>query len=289
MKNSIKLIGTSVLPLIFFLSSCQNIENKNFSYEHQSNKKVINSQRIEKKGNLASILIRENPGNIGEKINNTLSKKYGCYLFGVELEEITERIRNDPRYNLEDFVFNFIVPDNFLVDDMDISMKIIKDEFKLKVYQKYESESILLLEDYVGIGIHEKGRFSTFSGTYYLQRVINKPYWYPPRWAKQKKPSYPGKNNPFGLWMSELSEIPSSGDYKWGVQRDSGMRIHSTNNPSSIGKRSSHGCIRMNPKTAEELFKGILYNTYSGPEKSNSRGTISPLKKPIKIEIIDSL
>ncbi|MFW6283291.1 MAG: L,D-transpeptidase [Minisyncoccales bacterium] len=294
MKKSINLFGASLFSLMFFLSGCQNIENKDFSSRHNQNNQIVNSQNIKiknqrkEKGNLASILIKENPGDITEKINKTLSKKYGCYLFGIQLDKINEKIRNDPRYNTEDFIFSFVVPDNFLVDEMDIYMKIIKDEFKLKVYQKYKSNNILLLEDYVGIGMHEKGRFSTFSGTYYLQRVVNKPYWYPPEWANQKKPSYPGENNPFGLWMSELSRLPSQGDYNWRVKRDSGMRIHSTNNPLSIGKKSSHGCIRMNPKTAEELFKGILYNTYSKPEKANSRGTIHPLKKPIKIEILDS-
>jgi hypothetical protein len=51
----------------------------------------------------------------------------------------------------------------------------------------------------------------------------------------------PSKNNPLGpRWM--------------GLSRP-GYGIHGTNEPKSIGKAASHGCIRMRNREAEELFK----------------------------------
>ncbi|MFW6283286.1 MAG: L,D-transpeptidase, partial [Minisyncoccales bacterium] len=251
-----------------------------------SQERKIIKPKTERK-NLASVIIGENPQEVKERVRQSVKNKYGCYLFGRQLDEICRKARNDPRYNSEKFVYSFVVPENFLTE-MKIYMEIVKKDFKLKVYQKYNSRNILLLEDYVGIGKNETGGFSTHPGEYYLQRIIYRPYWYPPKWSNQKKPFKPGRNNPFGLWMSELSEKKSKGSYSWSVEKDSGMRIHSTNNPESVGKKSSHGCIRMNPKTAENLFRGILYNSKIKSGKTNSRGTIFPLENPIKIEISEN-
>ncbi len=41
----------------------------------------------------------------------------------------------------------------------------------------------------------------------------------------------------------------------------SGILMHGTNKPSSIGLRSSHGCIRMYPADIEELFSMVSVGT----------------------------
>ena len=50
----------------------------------------------------------------------------------------------------------------------------------------------------------------------------------------------PGTNNPLGTRWMGLSQ--------------KGFGIHGTNQPQSIGKAASHGCIRMAQKDLEELF-----------------------------------
>lgn len=50
----------------------------------------------------------------------------------------------------------------------------------------------------------------------------------------------PGANNPLGTHWMGLSQ--------------KGFGIHGTNQPQSIGKAASHGCIRMAQKDLEELF-----------------------------------
>lgn len=62
-----------------------------------------------------------------------------------------------------------------------------------------------------------------------------------PTWYRPGKVVGPGKDNPVGTrWV--------------GLDRK-GYGIHGTNEPSSIGRAASHGCIRMRNRDVEELFK----------------------------------
>ena len=65
------------------------------------------------------------------------------------------------------------------------------------------------------------------------------PWWYPPTqdaWAKGLKPVPPGPGNPLGTRWMGLSA--------------SGVGIHGTDEPWSIGHSESHGCIRMQVASA---------------------------------------
>jgi lipoprotein-anchoring transpeptidase ErfK/SrfK len=75
------------------------------------------------------------------------------------------------------------------------------------------------------------------------------PWWYPPnsRWAQGQKPIPPGPNNPLGTRWMGLSV--------------SGVGIHGTPNPASIGYSVSHGCIRMYIGDAEWLFNAVDIGT----------------------------
>ncbi len=53
----------------------------------------------------------------------------------------------------------------------------------------------------------------------------------------------PGKNNPLGTRWIGLSR--------------KGYGVHGTNNPRSIGRRASHGCIRMLNRDVEDLFPRV--------------------------------
>jgi L,D-transpeptidase ErfK/SrfK len=84
--------------------------------------------------------------------------------------------------------------------------------------------------------------------------------------GRLKNPTYyapgkvigPGKSNPLGSrWMSL--------GYK-------GYGIHGTNEPRSIGKASSHGCIRMRQRDLEELYE--LVNTGTTVELHGERPAV---------------
>ncbi|PIN90271.1 hypothetical protein COU57_03905 [Candidatus Pacearchaeota archaeon CG10_big_fil_rev_8_21_14_0_10_32_14] len=210
-------------------------------------------------------------------IQTMIIEDSSTYLFGNSL---TSAVNYLSRHNTLD---GFKIPQNFIDDEMDLSIEVYKSKIPfLRVFQTYKSNQILLLEDEVALG--RKGR-STPSGEFYLRRIIENPWWYPPSWADTNKPSRPGKNNPYGLWMSELSRENAQGDHDFSVSRDSNIRIHSTNSPDSIGKYASHGCIRLHPNTAAELFPAFLYYTPHQDPKKNSRGKIYPLEKTIKLSI----
>jgi lipoprotein-anchoring transpeptidase ErfK/SrfK len=78
----------------------------------------------------------------------------------------------------------------------------------------------------------------TPTGTFTIVQRIPNPAWYGP-----DKVVGPGKDNPIGTrWL--------------GLSRK-GYGIHGTNNPRSIGKRASHGCVRMRNSDVEDLFRRV--------------------------------
>ena len=78
----------------------------------------------------------------------------------------------------------------------------------------------------------------TPSGTYKIAQRVANPTWYGP-----DRVVGPGKDNPVGTrWL--------------GLSRK-GYGIHGTNNPRSIGKRASHGCVRMRNSDVEDLFARV--------------------------------
>jgi lipoprotein-anchoring transpeptidase ErfK/SrfK len=72
-------------------------------------------------------------------------------------------------------------------------------------------------------------------GDFTVINRLEKPTYYRPG-----KVIGPGKENPLGTRWMGLSK--------------KGFGIHGTNEPSSIGKAASHGCIRMRQHDLEELF-----------------------------------
>ena len=229
-------------------------------------------------------------------IDDTLNLK-NAYLFGKTLDTIESKIKEQidicKSNNKQVCETEYIIPENFLVKEMDIEIKIDKKEISAKVYQKYNGEEILLAYFPVAIGGKNKDYklkkirdFETPSGEFYLQRVVKNPFYYPPLWDKNTKKVYPGKNNPYGLFMSELASKDEKGDYLFKPKSDfDGVRIHSTNRPNSMGKKASHGCVRVHPDMAEELFPFLLHYTPHLEMKKNIRGEIIPFEKNIKVII----
>jgi lipoprotein-anchoring transpeptidase ErfK/SrfK len=75
-------------------------------------------------------------------------------------------------------------------------------------------------------------------GTYKIDQRVANPTWYGPG-----KVVGPGNDNPVGTrWL--------------GLSRK-GYGIHGTNDPRSIGKRASHGCVRMRNRDVEDLFARV--------------------------------
>jgi len=90
-------------------------------------------------------------------------------------------------------------------------------------------------------------RTPTPAGDYTVEAVRQKPTWYPPAsirrsYAAQGKalPAMvpPGPGNPLGEWF---------------VRLQNGIGIHGTNQPRSIGRAASYGCVRMHDRDVEQV------------------------------------
>jgi len=94
--------------------------------------------------------------------------------------------------------------------------------------------------------------WNTPRGTTKIIRKVRNPTWYVPESIREEQPELPpvfkpGPENPLGKHAMYLG-WPS-------------YLIHGTNSPWGVGRRVSHGCIRMYPEAIEELFPQISIGT----------------------------
>jgi lipoprotein-anchoring transpeptidase ErfK/SrfK len=97
-----------------------------------------------------------------------------------------------------------------------------------------------------GIGVGREG--FTWSGTEAIVRKAEWPDWYPPAEMIQRQPYLPrvmagGPGNPLGARALYLGNTE--------------YRIHGTNQPATIGKHVSSGCIRMLNADVIDLFERV--------------------------------
>ena len=101
-----------------------------------------------------------------------------------------------------------------------------------------------------GVGVGREG--FTWSGTQTITRKAEWPDWHPPAEMIARQPYLPrfmagGPGNPLGARAMYLG----SSEY----------RIHGTNDPSTIGKFVSSGCIRLTNEDVADLFSRVAVGT----------------------------
>ena len=94
-----------------------------------------------------------------------------------------------------------------------------------------------------------QAQYPTPTGLWHIVDMQQNPWWRPPDsdWAKGLKPIPPGPGNPLGT--------------RWMGLDASGVGIHGTPDPASIGYSASHGCIRMLIPEATWLFDHVRIGT----------------------------
>jgi lipoprotein-anchoring transpeptidase ErfK/SrfK len=97
-----------------------------------------------------------------------------------------------------------------------------------------------------GIGVGREG--FTWAGVRNVERKAEWPDWYPPSAMLKRQPYLPrmtagGPGNPLGARAMYIGGT----DY----------RIHGTNNPATIGKNVSSGCIRLTNEDVIDLYKRV--------------------------------
>ena len=101
-----------------------------------------------------------------------------------------------------------------------------------------------------GVGVGREG--FTWSGVQTISRKAEWPDWHPPAEMIARQPYLPrfmagGPGNPLGARALYLGDT----DY----------RIHGTNDPSTIGKFVSSGCIRLTNEDVSDLFSRVDVGT----------------------------
>src|SRR6185503_6677485 len=97
-----------------------------------------------------------------------------------------------------------------------------------------------------GVGVGREG--FTWAGVQTISRKAEWPDWHPPAEMIARQPYLPrfmagGPGNPLGARAMYLG--------------NSVYRIHGTNDPSTIGKRVSSGCIRLTNENVEDLYSRV--------------------------------
>jgi L,D-transpeptidase ErfK/SrfK len=118
---------------------------------------------------------------------------------------------------------------------------------ELRLFYFHDAHTVMTFP----IGIGKEG-WQTPTGTTTIAKKRVHPSWTPPDSIRAEKPDLPknipaGPDNPLGDYALNLG---------W-----SKYLIHGTNKPAGIGRRSSHGCIRMYPEDISQLFNAVKVGT----------------------------
>ena len=102
------------------------------------------------------------------------------------------------------------------------------------------------------VGVGRAGM--TWSGTASIDGKYIKPAWSPPDMIKRENPRIPNiipSGNPANPMGAAAMTLSGGGQYA----------IHGTNNPGSIGRFVSHGCIRMYNSDIMDLYDRVSWGT----------------------------
>jgi len=136
---------------------------------------------------------------------------------------------------------------------------------EMRMFYFYSVGRVRMVSTYP-IGVGQEG-WDTPLGTYRVTGKEANPAWHPPKAIRLEKPELPevvppGPDNPLGEYKVTL-DIP-------------GYLIHGTNRPLGVGRRVSHGCIRLYPDDIKHLYTKIKPGT-----------PVHIIYQPVKVRLID--
>jgi L,D-transpeptidase ErfK/SrfK len=230
-----------VVLITFFLTS--SVHAQAFSYS--KNNKVI--------GLTKNYIAKENDSLI------EIARKFGL---GYK-EIVASNPGIDPFLPGEGTLVN--IPTSWVLPDMESYNGIVINLSEMRLYYFFmHSSSRLVMTFPIGIG---REGYETPAGNFTVVEKIPNPSWHVPESIRKKKPHLPkvvppGSDNPLGSHALRLS------------MRD--ILIHGTNMPYGVGRRVSHGCIRLYPEDIKKLFDYV-------PNKTD----VSIVRQPVKVGTIN--
>lgn len=143
-----------------------------------------------------------------------------------------------------------ILPTSWVLPDIILDRGIVINISEMRLYYFFEKRGVHRVRTYpVGIGDQGAG---TPVGKFKVVEKIENPSWRVPASIRKEHPELPkvvppGPDNPMGSHALRLS--------------GGKILIHGTDVPWGIGKRVSHGCLRLYPEDIKELFSLVPINT----------------------------
>jgi L,D-transpeptidase ErfK/SrfK len=163
--------------------------------------------------------------------------------FGVGFNEIA-----DSNPDLDPFVpgagISVEIPTSWVLPDAESYNGIIINLSEMRLYYFFKKKKSKLVRTFP-IGIGSEGNNTPLGNFRVIQKTV-RPNWYVPESIRKEKPTLPevvppGPDNPLGTHALRLSL--------------GNILIHGTNKPYGIGRKVSHGCIRLYPEDIPKLFR----------------------------------
>ncbi len=142
-----------------------------------------------------------------------------------------------------------VIPTYWLIPEI-LDDGILINLAEMRLYYFFSINKNKYVKTYpLGIGV---AGTDTPTGNFKITAKVKDPVWNVPKSIREEDPELPafvppGPDNPLGGYWLHLSA--------------KGYGIHGTNRPLGIGRRVSHGCIRLYPEDIEVLYKLIRPGT----------------------------
>ena len=138
------------------------------------------------------------------------------------------------------------IPTSWILPDVGNREGIVINLSELRLYFFYRVGQAEFIKTFP-IGIGSEGN-DTPTGQFAIIEKIVRPSWHVPESIMEEKPYLPpvvppGPENPLGSHAMRLS-VPT-------------ILIHGTNKPWAVGRRATHGCIRLYPEDIPVLFNSV--------------------------------
>jgi len=158
-----------------------------------------------------------------------------------------------------------VIPRFWVLPDVEFQQGIVINITEMRLYYFFEQSKEKVVKTFP-IGIGDEG-FDTPVGSFKVIQKIVDPVWHVPASIRKERPELPtavppGPDNPLGSHALRLS----LGD----------VLIHGTNRPFAVGRRVTHGCIRLYPEDIPRLYSmvpnGLKVTIVRQPVKVGVRG-----------------
>ncbi len=142
------------------------------------------------------------------------------------------------------------IPSSWILPDVKTYEGVVINLSEMRLYYFFRKGSSKLVATF-SVGIGSEGN-DTPTGEFKIVEKIVKPSWHVPESIRKEKPKLPevvppGPDNPLGSHALRLSLR--------------NYLIHGTNRPWGVGRRASHGCIRLYPEDIPKLFRAVSKGT----------------------------